>query len=218
MIKSAKNIIGCSVRAGNDNVGNIRDIYIDGASYTIRYIVIDTGLIFSKCVLVSPFDLGAEFAKRDNVLKVHVTKNAIKNAPDIDFDKCISRKKEEELRLYYKWPLYWKNTEAKPIIENGDSQKDKTGKQSERNLRSFNEISKYRIHAQDGDIGTVEDMICDVNKWQIVKIKIGTYDWLKGKKVLISCENIRSIEWEYEKINIKLTREKIKEYEITSSD
>jgi hypothetical protein len=77
-------------------------------------------------------------------------------------------------------------------------------------LRSTLEVSGYHIHAEDGDIGHVEDFIIDDQTWAIQYLIVDTKNWLPGLKVLISPKWIERVSWGKSKVHVNLTRDAIK--------
>jgi sporulation protein YlmC with PRC-barrel domain len=63
-------------------------------------------------------------------------------------------------------------------------------------LRSTGDVTGYRIHAADGEIGDVEDFIIDDQTWNVHFLVVDTGHWFPGKKVLISPRWISKIKWE----------------------
>ena len=77
-------------------------------------------------------------------------------------------------------------------------------------LRSTNEISRYQIAAEDGDIGYLEDFIIDDETWAIRYLIVDTGDWWPGKKVMLSPQWITHIRWSDRRVYVDLELEEIK--------
>ena len=83
------------------------DFYFDDKSWTIRYLVADTGnWLLGRKVLLSPIAVGkADFSgERFNV---KLTKKQVEESPSIDTDKPVSRQHEAYYHDYYGYPYYW---------------------------------------------------------------------------------------------------------------
>ena len=95
------------VRASDDEVGSVRDFYFDDEHWAIRYLVVDTGAFFSgRRVLVSPVAFRhADWSTRQ--FHLALTRERVKDSPNIDLDKPVSRQYEREYFRYYGWPYYW---------------------------------------------------------------------------------------------------------------
>ena len=59
-------------------------------------------------------------------------------------------------------------------------------KSPDHHSRSTCEVAGYRIHAEDGEIGHVEDFMIDDETWAIRYLIVDTRNWWPGKKVLVS--------------------------------
>ena len=77
-------------------------------------------------------------------------------------------------------------------------------------LRSTVKVKGYSIHAEDGDIGDVEDFIIDDATWKLDFMVVDTGNWFPGKKVLISPEWIREIKWVTSEVVVDATVEHVK--------
>lgn len=77
-------------------------------------------------------------------------------------------------------------------------------------LRSTREVASYHLHATDGEIGHVEDFIVDDENWAIRFLVVDTSNWLPGKKVLLSTQLIKRVEWADSSVHFDVTRESVK--------
>lgn len=227
MLRSIKEIIGCDIQTIEGETGKIEDIYFDTLHWRINYLVISTGSWYQgKKFLLPPEDCEAKINTDEKKIITNLSKQQIQNAPDVDAEKPVSRRHNLSLRLYYKWPIYWKNTKPEPLgtkpdkkmsisgVDNATASEKETDDQSP--IHSFNHVSQYRLKAIDGDIGVINDALFDEKKWSMEYIVAGTYEWLAGKEVLIHFLWVESIEWHYETVTMALSRTEIKnspEYE-----
>ena len=68
----------------------------------------------------------------------------------------------------------------------------------------------YHIHAADGEIGHVDELLVDEETWAIRYFVVNTSDWWVGHKVLLAPTWITSIEWSGERVSVALTRESVR--------
>jgi len=210
MKRSINSLLGYTIRGTDGEIGKVEEFYFDDRSSTIRYMVVKTGGWFSgKKVLISP----AAFQKPEwesKTFSVNLTQEKIKNSPDIDTDKPVSRQQEELMRGYYTWPGYYGygmygywglGMWGYPAIIDSALEKEmKQIKATEHaydnpHLRSTHEVTGYDIHATDGDIGEVVDFIIDDATWKIHFLVVETGSWFSGKKVIVSPDRIKEIDW-----------------------
>ncbi len=77
-------------------------------------------------------------------------------------------------------------------------------------LRSVKKVQGYTIHALDDTIGDVEDFIVDDSNWKINYMVVDTGNWFPGKKVTISPDLIKEINWETSEVRINASVEQVK--------
>lgn len=222
MQRNLNSLIGFQMGAPDGEIGKVKDFYFDDESWTVRYLVVKTGNLFSnKKVLISPTAIGApDFDEK--ILPVGHTTEQIKNSPDIDTEKPVFRQHEMDLNRYYSWPNYWgagfygggmagmvTPVTVEQRVEH-DYDRVRTENDNDQHLRSADEVEGYQIHALDGEIGKVKDFIIDDQTWEIRFLVVDTGNWLNGHKVLISPTWIREVKWSDSEVVADLTKEAIK--------
>ncbi len=76
-------------------------------------------------------------------------------------------------------------------------------------LVEIKELHGFKIHASDGEIGRVDDILFDDEHWTVRYLVVNTGGWLSDRKVLISPISFGGLVWDQRIINLKLTREQI---------
>jgi len=237
MLINAQNLKGAAIIARDGAIGEIDDFYFDDEKWTVRYLVVDTGSwLFSRKVLISPISI----EKADEVANqvfVSLTRDQVKDSPDIDTRKPVSRQHETAFMDYYGYPYYWGGpylwgdaafpaTLTLPPAVKSQIAAAATARQREseesydERLRSVNEVNGYNIAAADGEIGHVDDFIIDDEDWSIRFIVIKTGGWLSGRKTLVAPRWIERISWDESKMFVSLTMDQIAsnpEYDENSS-
>lgn len=74
---------------------------------------------------------------------------------------------------------------------------------SARNLRGF------AVLGVDGEVGSVDDVYFDDERWVVRYLVVDTGSWLTGRKVLLSPFSFRQADWEGKTLVVNLTRDKI---------
>lgn len=77
-------------------------------------------------------------------------------------------------------------------------------------LRSLRQTLEYVIHAQDGEIGHVEDMLADDADWIIRYMAVGTRKWLPGRKVLTAMPWVHFVDWRESTVQVEPARDQIR--------
>jgi uncharacterized protein YrrD len=212
-------MIGYAIRATDGDLGKVDEFYFDDATWIIRYMVVKTGNWLSgRKVLISLAVLGKpDWESR--TFSVNLTCAQVRESPDIDTERPVYRQHEAELQEYYQWPLYWETGNGGafgitpyPICENPVERIfPETKRQDDLHLRSTHQVTGYHIHATDGEIGHVESIIIDVEKWAVTFLVVDTGNWLPGKKVLISPQWIKKVNWADTSVYLDRSREAVQE-------
>jgi hypothetical protein len=212
---TAKTLRDYKLRGIDGDLGRLKEFYFDDHYWTIRYLVVDTGdWLGERPVLISPYAL-LSVNKEERYISIGLTKKRIENSPSWDSDKPVSRQFEEAYHGYYGLPMYWNGPfmwGPFPVIDRGKSQGvNDGGKAWDFRLRSTAAVSGYDIHANDGEIGHVDDFVIDDAIWAIRYLVVDTRNWWPGKKVLVSPRWIKRVSWSESKVFVDLLRETVKQ-------
>jgi hypothetical protein len=236
MLRSIRDLEKYSIHAIDGDIGHARDFYFDDSTWVIRYLIVDTSVwLPNRKVLISPISMGQpDWAEK--ILPVKIMKEQVKDSPDIDTDKPVSRQHEMGYLGYYGYPYYWGGAglwgeSAYPyamLKGHGDVNSDGlygglnaedgrtlSGPDKEAHddphLRSCKEVVGYHIDATDGDIGHIHDMLVDECTWAIRYVVVETNNWFGAHQVLIVPQWIRSVSWPDHMLSVNLNRKQVKE-------
>lgn len=107
MLRNLRILNKSAVNAIDGEIGNVEDVYFDDVAWAIRYLVVDTGTwLTSRKVLISPYSVVSPLSS-DAMINVSLTRAQVKDSPDIDTHKPVSRQHEHEYLRYYGYPIYW---------------------------------------------------------------------------------------------------------------
>lgn len=207
---------GYAVATPDGKIGNVHDFLFDDEIWAVRYIVVDTGNWLSgRKILLIPSIAGQPDWKT-STLPVRISRKQIRESPEIDVDKPISRQAEVKLYKHFNWTPYW--VEPKPgfvspvLPESEKAGGDSGNKSSHPRLQSNNNVIGYKIRATDGPIGLLDQFIVDDSNWFIrylvVDIRARLIFW---KKVLISPEWIERMNRHEPRIFVDLPKKLIKQ-------
>jgi len=235
MLRNIKELEDYAIGATDGAIGHVKDFYFDDDAWAIRYLVVETGSwLFSRKVLVSPIAIGKpDWMQR--LLPVAISKEQVRESPDIDTDKPVSRQHETDYYAYYGYPHYWggeglwgEGTYPNMLLpgcegfgsppasrEEGDcahaKREEARRRDDDPHLRSCNAVTGYHIHATDGEIGHVEGLLVDDQTWAILYLIVNTSNWWLGHKVLISPAWIQDVSWFDSMVSIKVTQQAVKD-------
>ena len=221
MLRNIKDLLGFRIAAKDGDIGMVKDFYFDDETWTVRYLIVKTGAWLSREVLISP-EAVIDHSWEAGTFSVGITREQVRDSPDIDTEKPVSRQQEAELAKYYPWQSYWGTgfyaggvwgiVEPTPRVDPRTIREvDRTSiSHEDRHLRSSKKVTGYHIHAADGDFGHVNNFIFDDQTWQIAYLLVDTHNWIGGKKVLVAVKHIKQVEWENSKVVVDLTIDAIK--------
>jgi hypothetical protein len=206
MLRSLNNLLGSSIQARDGEMGRACNFLFDDETWTVRYVVVETGSWFaSRKVLISPAAVGQpDWVERR--LPVLLTKEQVRNSPDVDADQPVSRQQEIAMNRYYGWPDYW-SLEFITLPEPQTGHPADTG--GDAHLRSAREVAGYEVLATDGELGHVEDFIIDDADWFVRYLAVGTGNWFAGHKLLVPTRWVGSVSWPDRRVLLSQPRDKI---------
>jgi hypothetical protein len=70
-------------------------------------------------------------------------------------------------------------------------------------------LEGFRVHATDGEVGTVRDFFFDDHRWTVRYIVVETGAWL-GRRVLISPISFTRLDWKARTMDVALTMEQVR--------
>jgi len=202
MIRSVNDLQGFAIHAADGDLGKVDELYFDDDTWTIRYLVVQTGTWLSdRRVLISPISVDQVDWQNRRIL-MSLTQDQVRRSPNIDTAKPISRQQESEFIQYYGWDYYW-------LSPGMWEYKYRLNDPQNMHLRSTKEVIGYHILAMDGEIGHAEDFLLDSDTWRIQYMLVDTSNWWFGKKVIILPSQIKTIVWAERQIVVDLEREVI---------
>ena len=201
--------MGSSVIAADGEMGRVRNFLFDDISWTIRYLVVDVGTWHQRRNVVLPITTieQPDWAKR--IFHVRLTKEQVRDSPDVDTEKPVSRQQEIAMEEYWGKMAYWVSThmEGGTLIPTGRKYPVRT--KEDPDLRSAWDLIDYEVWATDGEIGRLECLIMDETSWHLGYLDVKAGDWLQGRSVLIPTRWVKSISWADLRINLHHTRDGI---------
>jgi hypothetical protein len=232
MLQAASAIKGYAIAARDGRLGTVSDFLFDDGSWLVRWLVVDTGKWLSgRKVLLPPSVLGHPNSEEQE-FPVRLTMQQVNTSPDIDTERPVSRQNETSIYDYYGWRPYWGTGfmmggcgylsggygggAMSPLPSPGSQRRaeDIAAAQDaddDPHLRSVNAVTGYHIHASDGEIGHVEDFLVEDADWSIHYLVVDTKNWWSGKKVLISPQSIKNIDWTDNLVSLDVDRQKVKD-------
>jgi len=221
MLFAVGGLLGCSVEASDGRVGAVKDFLIDAGNWRIRWLEVDSGdwLADRKVLIhpsaIEPLDVSGPrnrlpmmSGQQMPVVSVRVTKQKIEAGPATPEDAPVTKRLEVRLHEHYGWDPAWGASyfgagvvSKSPAVPAGDSR--------DPHLLRAASVSGCRVHAADGDLGHVENLLADDVRWDICYLVIATRNWLPGKHVVLAPFAVTGVDAEERRVDVNVTREQV---------
>jgi len=214
---------GFAIAASDGQIGTVSDFLFDDEAWKIRWLVADTGTwLVGHKVLIHPWSVGhIDHARQE--MPVALTMAQVKGSPSLHEDEPVSQQMESRLYEYYGMDSNlggsYAGAMAMPLVapplfgasDIGEAVRPiADGKSGDEHLRSAGSVTGYHIHATDGDIGHIDDILFDESTWDIRYLSIDTRNWWPGQHVLVSPRTVQGIDWSDRHIKLNVTCDKVK--------
>ena len=221
MLHSIHDRYGEKLRASDGEIGHAKDFYFDDQSWTLRYLVADTGgWLAGRRVQLSSQSLG-QLSPEEKVLLVNLTRKQIEESPPIYEHEPVTRQQEEEFHRHYGYPYYaqawplW-GLANYPVVAPPPSVTDLEKKTVDAHLRSTRAIASYSVEASDGVIGQVADFMIDGRTWMIREIVVDCGHWYAGNKIMIPTGKVSRISYDDDAIYVDSTKNALREASVSA--
>jgi uncharacterized protein YrrD len=220
-MNNASRLIGKTIDAVNGEIGSVHDLYFDDQTWTVRYLIVDTGKwLPGRKVLVAPEAIVKPW-HHQAAIAVKLTTEQIRSSPDIDTAMPVSRVSEELLHRHYQWTPYWDSTivaippmPPPPPALTFEADRQEAGQTTESQvdvrLGSANELGGYHVKSRDGEVGHVDDLLLDDDVSRILFLVVEVKGWLFGKKVLAGPSLISRVDWATSTVHVNANRQALK--------
>ncbi len=226
MLQVISALEGFPIEATDGRIGTVADFLFDDASWRVRWLVVECGTWLKGRKVLIPSS-SVSYRLDDLQLDVKLTKSQVESSPELSENEPVAQWMESRAYSCYSlapdWdapylsgipgamaspfqtPAFFGAGEEEP---RQDREPDEPSRDS--HLRSVTEVIGYRIHAQDGAIGHVENFMIDLADWKLQYFIVDTSNWWFGKRVLISLAAATTIEWSDQHVSLDVTQEQVK--------
>lgn len=225
MLRNSSEVIGYTIGANDGQLGKVTDFLFDDDTWLVRWLVVDIGSWLSdRKVLLPPSVLG-HLGAIGNQFSVRLSRQQVKDSPGVDTDLPVSRQMEANTYGYYGWIPYWSSGlymggyswgagGMSPVPYGGSLRRAEeiaVDRHEDLHLRSIDAVTGYHIHASDGEIGHVADVLVEDADWSIHYLVVDTKLSSPGKQVLISPRSVKNIDWPNRLMNLTVARQRVKD-------
>jgi hypothetical protein len=208
MLHELKALIGSPVIAIDGEIGKIRSFLFDDQSWTVLYLVVDVGGWLKRRDVVLAIAALEQPDWVNRTFHVRLTKEQVRDSPDIDSEMPVSLQQELAMREYFGRLACWADSESgMSSIPTGIKYPVRT--EGNPHLRSTSDMLDYEVWATDGDFGRLEGFVVDEACWHLGYLDVKAGSWLQERSVLIPTRWARSVSWADHRIYLHHTRQGI---------
>ena len=209
MLHDLKDIMGSSVIATDGEVGAVCNFLLDDRSWAIQYVVVHVGTWYNRRDVVLPIAAveQPDWAKR--ILHARLTKEQVRDSPDVDSEKPVSRQQEIAMEEYWGKMAYWAYTQMETGAPMPTGRKYPVRTKEDPDLRGALNLIDYQVWATDGEIGRLEGFIMDEASWHLGYLDVKAGDWLLSRSILIPTRWIKSVSWASCRVNLHHSKDGI---------
>lgn len=209
MLHDLKDLIGSSVIATDGEMGSVRNFLFEDSSWTVRYLVVDVGSWIKRRDVVLPIAAVEQPDWTKRIFDVRLTKEQVRDSPDVDTEKPVSRQQEIAMEEYFGKIAYWVYAGLEGGLPIPTGRKYPVRTKEDPDLRSAWNLIGYTVWASDGKIGFLEGFIMDDACWHLGYLDVKAEDWLLNRSVLIPTRWIKSVSWANCRVNLHHSRDGI---------
>jgi len=230
MLRRAHDLRDYTIGAVDGDIGTVEDVYFDDLTWTVRYLVVDTGTWLSgRKVLLSPAALRG-FDRAGLRVRTELTRRQVQESPSIDTQKPVSRQHETDFLSYYGHEAYWTGpyrwgayASPYPMVDVmppmgevprhdqvAEELAAREREHSDEHLHSARAVTGYGIRATDGELGHVEDLLVDEQDWAIRYLIVDPRNWWPGPHVLIGVDWISGVSWNDSTVDVDISKEAVR--------
>jgi hypothetical protein len=174
MLRSANAFRGTAVVAADGRVGSIVDLYFNDRRWCVRYFVLDTGNPMPRRQVL--VSPAHALPGEAPPLRVGLSREQLAKCPEVDADK----------------PVYLQHDIA-AIASRGDP-----------HLRSYAQVRSYSVRALDGPRGRINDLLIDIDTWQIERLAVEMRLWFTDEQLLVAPADVESIDWIAREVRVRV--------------
>ncbi len=222
MLQLGSSFKGLAIEASDGRLGTVSDLLFDDSTWHIRWMVGRTGpWLTRRTILVSPASIG-QADQQQHELHVRLTRAQVQASPDILLDEPVSRQVEYGLHGLGAWDPEWGNprlvaglwggmgvrvSRARLAEEKAMHKAPRGGTQEDAgdpHLRSLSAVIGSHVHATDGVVGHVTDVVFEDAGWDIRHVIVDLKDWRPGRRVLLQPAAVKQISWSHQETTLTL--------------
>lgn len=209
MLHDLKDLLGSSVLATDGEMGSVHNFLFDDRSWTVRYLVVDVGQRLNRQEVVLAISSVGQPDWAHRSVQVKYTKEQVRNSPDVDTRRSVSRQQEIAIQQYFYGLRFSidRGIAAESSVPPGEDYPVYT--EEDTHLRSVLDLLNYEVWTMDGEVGHLHSFVMDEVSWHLGYLDVKAGHWLHHRSVLIPTRLVEAILWARRRVNLQHTHEGI---------
>jgi len=208
------------VLAKDGEIGKVTDVYLDGQTWIIRYLVADASdWCGRRSVLIAPHVVRS-LDPKGHTISVGISRERVADSPNIDSHWPISRERERAYCDYFGYSRYWERESRSPHRAVGEREHDHLAHAfrsfahrprsapmpDNAGLQSYRAAHGAEVRAGDGPLGRLDDLLFDPRTWTVRQIVVAAGNWYPGERVQFEPDWICEVSWVDRYLDVELRR------------
>lgn len=213
MIHNERFIEGYTIHATDGELGKVDAFLFDDEKWTVRYLVVDTRKwLFGRKVLISPISI-ENIHHEEEYISVNLTKEQVKNSPDIDTEQPVSRAQESRMNRFFGWGSYWEEPGIwGPSVYPSELAQQEVFEMNEETeesrVRKTSELIGYEVSDRDEEeAGQVDSFLIDDQTWKVQYVLVSFEDHEEEIVLPLPAKRITDVSWPETKIHIAASKD-----------
>jgi sporulation protein YlmC with PRC-barrel domain len=206
MLHHLETLIGHGVFATDGEIGSVRDFLFDDQTWVIHYLVVDVNHWLTRREVILPVTAVKQLDWEKKTLHIRLTKEHVRESPDIDSKEPVSRQQDIAMRDYFGRLAYWVDRQSPMTSTMSTGIEYPVHTKGDLHLRSVAHLEGYEVLGPDGDIGRLEGFVLDEAPWHLAYLDVKGGEGLLFHSVLIPTRWAQSISWAERQVRLHHTR------------
>ena len=207
MLHRLQALVDHRVIATDGEIGSVRDFLFNDQTWAIHYLVVDVKRWLTREEVVLPVTAIKQLDWENKTLHVQLTKEQVRQSPDVDTKQPVSRQQEIAMQDYFGKLAYWVDRRSPLTFSMPTGIEYPMHTEGDLHLRSISNLEGYEVRGMDGELGRLEGFILDEASWHLGYLEVKAGEWLHSRSLLVPTRWVKFISWANRRVNLHHTRE-----------
>lgn len=210
MISFSNQMSGMSVAASDGDIGTVADVLFDVLRWRVLYLQVSTGWLFGRHVIV-PVEKVVSVDIPGGPVHMALTRDEIEASPAAASFGSLEQSYEKELLGYYGLSQKTRAETARlpPLSHPPGQPAAEAAASRHRPPMPASEIDGYRLDADGSIVGTVRDLVIDVDSWRIISCTAEVGGFLVPEMAEVGIGPVTGIDREAQVLHTSIPKDQV---------